>query len=173
MKKNEYFIIYHNEGRFSGDTCGGYFVSYKNRFADNYSEIYLQAKQYKTIGQILKRFGLSKKDIQYAIELKKNADIQIQDQLVKKQKFHNILDKQDDVVLNWEKIQIFSQGRVEKIILNGNKKPELSSANKEVYEYISEIVDKAEKELLALRNRIKIISPDLDIVNDPDDVFWN
>jgi len=172
MKKSEYFIIYHNEGRFADDTGGGYFVSYKNRFADNYSEIYLQAKQYKTIGQILNRFDLNKKNRQYAIELKKNADIQIQEQLVRKQKFHNILDKQDKIGLNWEKIQIFTQGRVEKITLNGNKKPELRTANKEVYEYISEIVDKAEKELLALRNRIKIISPDLDIVNDPNDSFW-
>ena len=172
MKKNEYFIIYHNDGRFSDDVSGGYFVAYKSRDADNYSESYLQAKQYKTLGQIVKRFGLYKQDFQYALELKKTADKQIQEQLSKKKKLHNILNKSDNVNLNWEDIHIFSQGRIEKITMHGNKKPDLTSANKEIYEYISKIVDEFEKRKLALENRIKIIAPELDIVDDPNDNFW-
>jgi len=173
IKTKNYFIIYHNIGKKINDTNGGYFVSYKNKYADNYSDSYLQAKKYKTIKQILKRFDLNENNIIYAIKLKENADKQIQKELLKKKKIHTILDKQqDDIKLDWSKINIFSQGRVEKIIFNDNKKPELKSANKEVYEYISKIVENAEKKLLALNNRIKIISPNLDIVNDPNDKFW-
>ena len=171
--KDEYYIIYHNDGRFSDDIGGGYFVSYKNRNADNYSESFLQAKQYKSIGNVVKRFNLHKDNPQYSLELKETTDKQIHNILSKKNKLHNILDKKEKVKLNWEDIRIFSQGRIEKITMNGNKKPKLESANKEVYNYISEIVDKFEKRKLALQNRIKIISPDLEIVDDPTDSFWD
>lgn len=164
---NSGYIVYHNGPRLSDDKSGGYFVSYKSRYEDNYSQIFIQAKVYKSFTSGLKRFYNNNK--QFSIEFFPQIEKQVNKQLSRKRKLSIINDIKLDLdldldLVDWDKIKIIEKGKIEKIKFNGTSKPTLSSANKEIYLYMKNLHTK-----YVANNQIL---KDMNIVGIDDDSFW-
>lgn len=54
----KYYIVYFDSITQYGVTNGGYYVSYKDKCEDNFSDNFVFAKRYKTLGPALTRIGL-------------------------------------------------------------------------------------------------------------------
>jgi len=57
----KYYIIYYDSITQYSKTNKGYYVSYKNKIEDNYSENYILAKRYMSLGPVLNRIGIEYK----------------------------------------------------------------------------------------------------------------
>jgi hypothetical protein len=74
MKTTEkYYIVYFNSITQYDITHTGYYVSYKNKLEDNYSDVFVFAKRYNTIGLALKRANINYKG-SYAVNLIKKIE---------------------------------------------------------------------------------------------------
>jgi hypothetical protein len=130
------FIVYREKFKSYTETGGGYFVKYKNKIEYEFSENWIEAKKYKTIGSALHRMGIEIKPGIDTIEkfIKSNS---LDDLSINRD---NVL---NDVLGENKNINIlFKKGRVDKVGINGEF---LGSAEKEIIEYIEMHLDKNRK----------------------------
>lgn len=74
----KFYIVYFDSITQYHKTNKGYYVGYKNKIEDEYSDDFIFAKKYKTLGSALKRIGLDYKHnsaLKYISELEKENDI--------------------------------------------------------------------------------------------------
>lgn len=74
----KYYIVYFDSITQYHKTNKGYYVGYKSKIEDEYSDNFIFAKKYKTLGSALKRIGLYYKfsdSLKYISELEKGNDI--------------------------------------------------------------------------------------------------
>ncbi len=145
----KFFIAYHKNGRFSADTESGFFVKYKNKIQDEYSNNYLFAKRYKSIGSILNRFNYFSSNYNPKLEvILEYIEFQIKKQSDRIEKLHNVLDINKEVDINWDAIKIFkNDDDIYKIIFNGDKKPQMIRVTEEVYNHFKKTKIKYNKKI--------------------------
>jgi len=109
------YIVYENDN--------GYFVGYKDKLSNNYSDNKLMSKKYVNIGSAISRLGLNIKYINTLEDfLRKNSDTKRTD------RFNNL-----ESLLGSDITKVFfTKGRIDKIDENGNVK----DASKEVMNYV-------------------------------------
>jgi len=112
----------------------GYFVVYKNKLSDTYSQNWFEAKKFKTIGPALSKLGLDCP--KYLTSFDKFLELNDINTLpVSRDKIlSNLLSEEQEV-----KLGIFSKGRIDKIDEKGNF---LGSADEEICDYVNNIIKK-------------------------------
>jgi len=156
------YVVYHNKGRFSSDNNKkGYFMSYKDKISESYTENIMKAKEYKSLRSALSRIYNMSYLASYSeiIEKFENSEI-------RKQKISNLTDK--EYVRDFSKIRFFD-GFIEKIEWSKNVEYSVVSAHEEIYDYCKKHLKKK------IKKNKKITHHDYDVViiDDPDDDFWN
>jgi len=139
-----YYVVYHESITQYGITNKGYYVSYKDKLEDRYSESFIDAKRYKILGPALSRKGIQFSDYG-AVEtireintlIEKSIKIQRIDKLRKldnkeELSFERKLELADPIVKGIEIVEV-----------NGNSIENLGNiTNKEVYDFIKPKADK-------------------------------
>ena len=163
------YIVYKNPYKSYNIHQEGYFVSYKDKLCDNFSDNWIDAKRYKTIGPALSRLGI------YGLEctsidnfLKSNK---IDKSILRDLKIESVLNP--DISDEYKILSVLrSKGRIEKVIESGNKNFPLSliDCEKEIVNWIKDKISKNE-------NKIKTINKFIGEVNyistENDEEFWN
>ena len=112
-----------------GETGGGYFVKYKDKLSDTYSDNWFEANRYKSIGSALSRLGvdIGKQVVSWDKFYEYNR---ISKQSKRDKKLSELLDEEVD-----QSSLILSCGRIEKIGDNGEF---LGSATDDIMKFIND-----------------------------------
>jgi len=168
MTKSVY-LAYHNSV--------GYFVSYKSKGEENFSEIYLQAKQYKSLGATMNRYGIhtinSLSSQQNAKQILIDVDKQIKEQSFRKKKLSNIIDENYVEKIDWDSINIFKYGKIEKLTFKENKTLVKENASEDVYNILKKMEKKYDKYQEDLKKRILKNTSCIDVIDDINNEFWD
>lgn len=136
------FIVYRESFKVYGTPQGGYFVSYKDKGSDYYSDNWFEAKRYKSIGPCLTKLNIDLSGIFSIDEFFKKYP------LTNQAKRENILTSL--LENNNQQIQFyFKTGRIEAIDDAGN----LVSSDKYLLAYINDQIDKNLKKYNSLSLR--------------------
>lgn len=134
----------------------GYYVSYKDKISDNYSENFIEAKRYKSIGSVLYRIGIDYKNFHSANILK---EIEFLIKNSKKIQRRNKLNKLNNVITDDNGIKLidfFENASVEIVEIKNNSIVNLGSANLEIYDFLKKENDKF---LAKQKNNFKKLDP--------------
>lgn len=144
-----WYIVYKEKFKSYTETGGGYFVGYKNKIEDTYSDNYVEANKYKAIGAALTRLG---------IEIKPSMDsmdrflesIRPRTKAAKRNRaLSNIFDETTNPI-----DVIFSNGRIEKVSINGEL---LGSASDDVLRYIEGKISRNKEKMDRIRKAVEPI----------------
>jgi len=128
---------------------GGYYVSWKNKLSDNYSNNWFEAKRYKSLGSAIDRLGI---DLDF-IERKTMDEflkLNVSDASVRDMKLAEVLNDQFEIT--------FTKGRIDKINENGEF---VGSAHDDVVEYVKLLMNKKKVELRRKLDKINKFDPDI------------
>lgn len=146
---------------------GGYFVSYKDKLCDNFSDNWFDASRYTSLGGAISRLGI------YGLEcvsidgfIKANMDPKNID-VEREYSLSKLLDQEFDIDIILRK-----KGRIEKIDDNGNL---VGDAMSQVKDFILKKLESNKKKLDNKFEKIKkITGSDLDsYTSEADEDFWN
>lgn len=137
----------------------GYFVAYKDKLSNTYSQNWFEAKKFKTIGSALSRLELECP--KYLTSFDKFLEINNINTLpVSRDKIlSNLLSEEQEVRLG-----IFSKGRIEKVDEKGNF---LGSVDEEICNYVNNIIT---KNLRIKRRKNSVLYEHLVFMNKPNKI---
>ena len=140
----------------------GYFVKWKNKCSDEFSQNWFDANKYKTIGAAINRLGLeingSIKSLDDFYKLNPIDPSKIRDNKISK-----ILDVSQDVSI------FFKIGHIDKIDDNGNL---IGNADQEVLNYIESIISQNIGKSKSLQKKFESLNIKNHIDNSDED-FWD
>jgi len=168
-----YYIVYLNHTTNSyGELVGGYYVGYKDKCSDKFSDMYIEAKRYKSLVVAFSRLNFDPKKGPINDMLKKFET----NHILRQKKLNRLFDI-DNSNLNYDSVIPFSHGRIDIIEITGNNIAYLGEINKlELYNIFLGYKKRLDKKYINImksndpewdKNRIKI-----EIGNINDD-FWN
>lgn len=128
------YIVHFDKHTSYGIKQGVYFVSYKDKLSDNYSENPIDAKKYKTLGSAITRLGLNVGKID-SVERYVKGKINLKDKST--QRIMKIRSISDEDISIKDVIKLRSS-RIEKIDDNGN----VFNCDDEVEKYIVNEISK-------------------------------
>lgn len=144
-----WYIVFREPFKSYGRDQGGYFVSYKDKVSDNWSNNWFEAKRYKSLGPAITKLGI---DLQY-IE-RKTLDEFLKAEISEDSKRDMKLGE-----LLGDSFQLtFTRGRIDKISETGEF---LGSANDDVVKHIDELMTKKKADLKKKLDKINKIDPDI------------
>ena len=144
-----WYIVWREPFKSYGREQGGYYVSYKDKCSDNYSNNWFEAKRYKSLGSAIDRLGI---DLDY-IERKTLDEfmkINMSDSSLRDMKLAEVLNENYEIT--------FSKGRIDKV----NEKGEfVGIAYDEVVEWVKILMNKKKAELKKKLDKLYKIDPDI------------
>ena len=144
-----WYIVYRERFKSYGIEQGGYYVGYKNKLCDNYSQNWFEAKRYKSLGSAIDRLGI---DLDY-IERKTLDEfmkINMSDSSLRDMKLAEVLNENYEIT--------FSKGRIDRV----NEKGEfVGIAYDEVVEWVKILMNKKKAELKKKLDKLYKIDPDI------------
>lgn len=144
-----WYIVWREPFKSYGIEQGGYYVSWKNKLSDNYSNNWFEAKRYKSLGSAIDRLGI---DLDY-IEIKTMDEflkLNVSDASVRDMKLAEVLNDQFEIT--------FTKGRIDKINENGEF---VGSAHDDVVEYVKLLMNKKKADLRRKLDKINKFDPDI------------
>jgi hypothetical protein len=157
----KHYIIYYDNITRYGISDSGYYVGYRDKLSDKYSNSYLFAKKYKTLGPVLNRLNFNCTGYN-AINIIRQIHVSINNSLIisRRKKLlkldnkdfnDNITNIIDNIGLNFFK-DARQDARIEVIEIDGDHITNLGKiSNLEVYNFIKKEADK-----FAAKSNIKI-----------------
>ena len=164
------YIVYREPYKSYGVHQEGYFVSYKDKLSDKFSNNWIDAKRFKTIGPVLTRlgiYGLECNDIENFFKANKLNKTELRN--IKLKSILNDNNSDDDMIL----AVIRSKGRIEKVIENKNSDFPLSVTNceEEIVEFIKNKINKNQKKINNMYSEIGVT--DYISKEENDEEFWD
>lgn len=168
-----YYIVYLNHTTNGYDEpVGGYYVGYKDKCSDKFSEMYIDAKRYKSLTAAFTRLNFEPRIVPINDMLKKFET----NHILRQKKLNRLFDK-DNSNLNYDSVIPFSLGRIDIIEITGNNIAYLGEIDKlELYDIFLGYKKRLDAKY---RNNMKSNDPEweknrikIEIGNINDD-FWN
>lgn len=169
---SKFYIVYHKSSKkdhHNKNTIynfgGGYYVGYKDKLEDSYSDNWLLAKRYVNLGSVFNRLGIyfdkptDTKEILNRIE----NSIPIQRQ----KKLSRLVS--DDTKLDFVNVEIITNGRIEIVEIEGNKINNLGEIDKnELYQFLCKKRETFKKKFPSFFEKLKVNTDKGDLNDD----FW-
>lgn len=133
------FIVYREPFKLYGELQEKYFVSYKDKCSDKYSDKWFDAKRYKTIGPAITKLGLTFDKGMYSIDdfLKQNP---LHSSFHRLMKIDSVNDLNTDFTIKTYPNLSFTKGRIELVDEENNL--HLGNAYIHVWNYIEKELEK-------------------------------
>jgi len=168
-----FFIVYHNSSKksqYNRNTMynfgGGYYVSYKDKLGDSYSDNWILSKRYVNLGSALNRLGIyfdtpnDTKEILYKFENSKSVQRQ-------KKLSRLVL---ENIKIDFSNAEILTNGRIEVVEINGSKINNLGEIDKnELYHFFCKKRETLKKKHPYFFEKLKVNTDKGDLNDD----FWN